>query len=211
MIENPILPQVNNSQWLKNLKVMIQTQVMTASKITGVMPVLCDCILGKICLLNALPRPLVPLTICQSSNLAGINCQHCKSLRSPVIPAQTSALTLFVPLSASPARSPEGFFTVLSKQVRTHSAHTSMASFPSKGDMWQREPRITEIPVKQFKHLGWCTAKKAVLCMLRFTAQAYQTNITSEAEAEVRALSPLGKRGQRMKEYTHCPVLAILL
>lgn len=63
MIEKHIMPQVSNSQWLKNLKVIIQTQVMTASKITTVMPVLCDYILGRICLLNALPRPLVPLTL----------------------------------------------------------------------------------------------------------------------------------------------------
>lgn len=95
MIEKHIMPQVSNSQWLKNLKVMIQTQAMTASKITTVMPVLCGYILGMICLLNALPRPLVPLTLCQPSNLAGINFQPCKSLRSPLIPAQTSALALF--------------------------------------------------------------------------------------------------------------------
>lgn len=50
MIEKHILPQVNNSQWLKNLKVMFQTQVMTASKTTTVIPVLCVYILGRICL-----------------------------------------------------------------------------------------------------------------------------------------------------------------
>lgn len=101
MIEN-ILPQVNNSQWLKKFNGMIQTKVMTASKITTVMPVLCDYILDRICLLNALPRLLVPLTICQSSNLAGINFQPCKSLRFPVISAQTSALALFPSLPLQP-------------------------------------------------------------------------------------------------------------
>lgn len=34
MTENCILPQVNNSQYLKNLKVIIQRQVMIAFKIT---------------------------------------------------------------------------------------------------------------------------------------------------------------------------------
>lgn len=73
---------------------MIQTQVMIASKITGVMLVLCGYIVGRICLLNALPISLKPLTICHSSNLAGINFQLCRCLRSQATPAQTSALAL---------------------------------------------------------------------------------------------------------------------
>lgn len=47
---------------------MVQTQAMIASKITGVRLVLCAYILGRICLMNALPRRLMPLTTCQSSN-----------------------------------------------------------------------------------------------------------------------------------------------
>lgn len=106
MIEQCILPQVNNSQWLKFLKAMIQTQVMSSFKIT--IPVLCDYILDRICLLNALPRPLVPLTLCQSSNLSGIKFQPCKSLRSLSHPCPDLSSSS-IPLPASPARSPEGF------------------------------------------------------------------------------------------------------
>lgn len=72
---------------------MIHTQVMIVSKITEVMLVSCGYILGKICLLNSLSRCLVPLTICQSSNLVDINFQVCISLGSHLSPAQTLALT----------------------------------------------------------------------------------------------------------------------
>jgi len=94
MIDNHILPQINNSEYLKNSKVTVQTQVMSASKIIGVMLVLRGYILGRICLLNALSRPLVPLIVCQSSNLAGVSFQLCRSFRSQLSSAQTSALAL---------------------------------------------------------------------------------------------------------------------
>lgn len=152
MIEKHIMPQVSNCQWLKNLKVMIQTQVMTASKITTVMPVLCDYILGMICLLNALPRPLVPLTLCQPSNLAGINFQPCKSLRSPLIPAQTSALALFpsLPLQQEALRA----FSLCCPTSKGSLCTHIHGILPSKGDVWRREPGVTEIPGQQVKHLG---------------------------------------------------------
>lgn len=174
---------------------MIQTQVMTASKITTVMPVLCDYILGMICLLNALPRPLVPLTLCQPSNLAGINFQPCKSLRSPLIPAQTSALALFpsLPLQQEALRA----FSLCCPTSKGSLCTHIHGILPSKGDVWHREPGVTEIPGQQVKHLGWCTAKKAGLCLLRFTARDHQ-----KTSLQRQHYCPLGKWGREWKR-TH--------
>lgn len=96
-----------------------------------------------------------------------LNCQ-CSRYQLPAlqIPAQPCPVhsSRCVPISAFPARRPKKFLAVSLKQVRAHSAHTSMASVPSRMSVWHSEPGITEMPVKQFTHSGWCIDKKAVLC-----------------------------------------------
>lgn len=78
------------------------------------------------------------------------------ALQIPQIPTQ-HCLDLSchsVPISASPARSTKGFLTVLPRQIRSHSAHTSMESILIKMSIWHSEHGITEIPVKQFMYFG---------------------------------------------------------